>query len=93
VSPTRPVSGGSHWASALRRQAASQKVAAVAKAADSGPLTLAPGKSGTITIAITPPASAKGKVTMGTLYIDTFDAWNGTGDEVAGFPYSYSVKK
>jgi len=93
VSRVSPLSAGSHWANALRRQAASQKVAAVAKAAASGPLTLAPGKSATITIAITPPASAKGKVTTGTLYIDSFDFWTGTGDEVAGLPYMYRVKK
>lgn len=93
ASPSRALTAGSHWADALRRQAAAQKVAAIARLADSGPLMLAPGGSGTITIAITPPDSAKGKVTTGTLYIDTLDAWTGTGDEVAGFPYSYSVKK
>lgn len=86
-----PLTAGSHWANALRRQAASQKVAAVASS--TGPLTLAPGKSGTIIIAITPPASAKGTVTKGTLYIDSLDFYTGTGDEVAGFPYSYTVKK
>lgn len=93
TSVTRPLSSGSHWLDALHRQAVSQKVKAVAKAAESGPLTLAPGKSGIITVAITPPAAAKGKVTTGTLYIDSFDFWTGTGDEVAGFPYSYTVKK
>jgi hypothetical protein len=54
-------------------------------------LVLQPGQSGTITVVITPSA-AKGATVNGVIYVDTFSPILGSGDEVAGLPYSYTVK-
>lgn len=56
-----------------------------------GPLTLAPGHSGTIVIQIKPRTAQRGRTVAGTLDIDTFDAFLGTGDQVRGLPYKYTV--
>jgi hypothetical protein len=61
------------------------------------PLTLAPGQTGTITVTITPDASA-GTAIQGFLYVDavnanssTFGSITGSGDEVSAIPYAYTV--
>jgi hypothetical protein len=55
------------------------------------PLTLAPGQSGKITVTFT-PQGARGAKVDGTLYVDDFSRRLDTGNEQAGFPYSYKVK-
>ncbi len=57
------------------------------------PLILAPGESGTITLTITPDPTQVGNPVSGFVYIDTFNAIVGTGDEVMRLPYSYTVSK
>jgi hypothetical protein len=61
-----------------------------AAAAASGPLFLAPGKTGTITVTIKPSA-AKGSVVQGHLYIDSFNEVSVSGDELIDLPYGYTV--
>ena len=56
-----------------------------------GPITLAPGQSGTITVTITPSAPT-GTVVKGKLFIDDFNNYTDGGDELKSFPYSYTVK-
>ena len=56
-----------------------------------GPLTLAPGKTGTVTVQITPRASEKGQIVSGSLDLDTFDPYLGTGDLVTAAQYTYKV--
>ena len=60
------------------------------------PFIVAPGETVTVPITIT-PSGASGSTVQGTLYLDAFE--NGvppygepTGDEVAAFPYSYTIK-
>jgi hypothetical protein len=55
------------------------------------PLTLSPGQSGTITVAIT-AAGAKGTTVSGVVYVDTLSQFLFSGDEVVALPYSYTVK-
>jgi len=57
------------------------------------PVVLAPGESGTITLTITPDATQVGNTVTGFLYIDTFNPFVTTGDEVVRIPYSYTVAK
>jgi hypothetical protein len=57
------------------------------------PLVLAPGDSGTITVTLTPDASAVGSTVTGYLYVDTFNPNPGTGDEVVRVPYSYTISQ
>ena len=69
---------------------------AVASPADTpppptGPITLNPGQTGTITVTIT-PSGASGTVVRGTLYIDDFDSFTDGGDELVAFPYAYTIK-
>jgi hypothetical protein len=54
------------------------------------PLTLPPGGSGTITVTITPQAP-RGSVVRGVVYVDDFSGYTGSGDELIGIPYSYTV--
>ena len=56
-----------------------------------GPITLNPGQTGTITVTIT-PSGASGTVVRGTLYIDDFDSFTDGGDELVAFPYAYTIK-
>ena len=56
-----------------------------------GPITLNPGQTGTITVTIT-PSGASGTVVRGTLYIDDFDFFTDGGDELVALPYTYSIK-
>jgi hypothetical protein len=67
-------------------------------AAGFSPLVLNPGQSGTISVTIM-PAGAPGTVVHGTLYLDDFvggvppPAYGQSGgDELAAFPYSYTIK-
>lgn len=55
-----------------------------------GLTTLAPGKSATILVTIT-PTGAKGSVVRGHLYIDTVDGYTGNSDELADLPYTYTI--
>ena len=62
------------------------------------PIILNPGQTGTINVAIT-PSGASGTVVRGTLYVDDFATGTPTnylytesGDELAAFPYSYTIK-
>jgi hypothetical protein len=61
-----------------------------------GATVIAPGASVTIPVTITPSA-AKGSVVTGTLYVDTLllqgiaPFGQASGDEVAAFPYQYTV--
>jgi hypothetical protein len=57
------------------------------------PLVLASGEGGTITLTITPDKSEVGKTVNGYVYVDTFNQFVGTGDEVVRIPYSYTVVK
>jgi Subtilase family/Peptidase inhibitor I9 len=62
------------------------------------PLVLAPGASGAITLLIKPSAQSVGQSVQGTLYVDTQNPGNledadGTGDEVVGLPYAYTVAR
>ncbi|HKE65476.1 MAG TPA: S8 family serine peptidase [Micromonosporaceae bacterium] len=62
----------------------------VAAPTATGPVTLFPGQSTTITITIT-PAGAPHSVVRGHLYIDTFGFLTGSGDELIDLPYTYTV--
>jgi hypothetical protein len=55
------------------------------------PLRLKPGESGTITVTITPTGPV-GSLVRGTLFVDDVNPFTGAGDELIGFPYSYTVK-
>jgi len=55
-----------------------------------GPVTLFPGQTTTITVTITPTA-APHSVVRGHLYIDTFGFLTGSGDELIDLPYTYTV--
>jgi hypothetical protein len=54
------------------------------------PLLLAPGQTGTITVQITPSAPA-GTVVSGSLQVDTFTPFTGSGDQIVAVPYAYKV--
>ena len=55
------------------------------------PLVLPPGGSGVINATITPDPTQVGKIVRGFLYIDTFNYYLFTGDEVVRIPYTYTV--
>jgi hypothetical protein len=57
------------------------------------PLILAPGESGTITVALTPNPAAVGSTVSGYLYVDTYNSNTGTGDEVIRVPYAYTISQ
>ena len=59
-------------------------------ATPTGPVTLDPGETTTITVTITPSAP-KHSVVRGHLYIDTFNFFTGSGDELIDLPYTYTV--
>jgi hypothetical protein len=68
---------------------------AVDASAQFGILTIAPGKSATIQVTVTPTGPA-GSVVSGTLYVDDFTyiqlpATDPVGSELAAIPYSYTV--
>ena len=65
-------------------------------AATFSPVVLNPGQSGTIDVTIT-PSGAAGTVVSGTLYVDDFVSsvppyGQISGDELAAFPYKYTIK-
>jgi hypothetical protein len=55
------------------------------------PLLLAPGEGGIINLTITPNPADVGKAIRGYLYIDTYNSFVSTGDEVVRIPYSYTI--
>jgi hypothetical protein len=55
------------------------------------PVTIQPGQTGTVTVTFTPTGKSGTKVS-GVVYVDTYNAAFGTGDELTGLPYSYTVK-
>jgi hypothetical protein len=57
------------------------------------PLILAPGESGTITVTLTPDASAVGSTVTGYLYVDTYNPNTGSGDELIRVPYAYTISQ
>ena len=57
------------------------------------PLILPSGKTGIITVTITPDANQVGNTITGFVYIDTFNPYVFTGDEVVRIPYSYTIVK
>ncbi len=59
------------------------------------PLILAPGETGTITLTLTPDPSQVGTTITGFVYIDTQNEEDpiAIGDELARFPYAYTVTK
>jgi hypothetical protein len=57
------------------------------------PLVLAPGASGTITVTLTPDATAVGSTVSGYLYVDTYNSNSSTGDELVRVPYSYTISE
>jgi hypothetical protein len=61
-----------------------------AATAEPAPVTLAPGKSATISVTVTPGAT-KGSVVRGHLYVDTFNQFTLGGDELIDLPYAYTV--
>ncbi len=58
---------------------------------DTGPLVLAPGQTGTITVTITPHGPAGTRV-KGDLFVDSLDLFTDGGNQLAGLPYSYTIK-
>jgi hypothetical protein len=60
-------------------------------APDYTPLTLAPGRSGRITVTFT-PHGRRGSQVHGTLYVDDFGLRLFTGNEQVAFPYSYRIR-
>jgi hypothetical protein len=59
--------------------------------ADYAPLSVAAGKTGTMTLTLAPTAPV-GTVVHGILYVDTETAMGvSNGSEITGIPYSYTV--
>jgi subtilase family protein/peptidase inhibitor I9 len=79
--PSVTASSGDYWADVVEGTTTYQ------------PLILAPGASGAITLLIKPSAESVGQSVQGTLYVDTENLADeyGTGDEVVGLPYAYTV--
>ncbi len=57
------------------------------------PLVLPSGEDGTITLTITPDPENVGKTVSGYVYVDTYNQYAATGDEVVRIPYKYTVVK
>ena len=55
------------------------------------PLVIASGQSGVITLTIIPDATKVGQVVSGYVYVDTYDPFLTSGDEMVRIPYSYTV--
>lgn len=60
-------------------------------AADFTPVTVQPGQSGRMQIAIT-PSGRSGRTVRGTLFVDSFSEELLNGNEVLAIPYEYTVK-
>jgi hypothetical protein len=54
------------------------------------PVTVKPGKTGTLKLTIT-PSGHPGDVVHGTLYVDAFSSFLFFGNELLAIPYEYSV--
>ena len=54
------------------------------------PVTVKPGKTGTLKLTIT-PSGHRGDVVHGTLYVDTFSSFLFFGNELLAIPYEYTV--
>jgi hypothetical protein len=54
------------------------------------PLTLAPGQTGTIMVKIVPTVTVS-TVVHATIFVDDFNNFTDSGDELIGLPYSYTV--
>jgi hypothetical protein len=54
------------------------------------PVTVRPGKTGTLSVTIT-PSGRRGAVVHGTLYVDEFSNFLTFGNELVAIPYTYSV--
>lgn len=54
------------------------------------PLVLDPGETGTIAVTIT-PRGPRGTVVSGVLYLDDFNEFSQTGDELKALPYTYTI--
>jgi Subtilase family len=57
------------------------------------PLILAPGQTGIINVTFTPDPTQVGKSISGFIYVDTYNYFVYTGDEVARIPYIYTISK
>ena len=55
------------------------------------PLVLSPGELGRITLTITPDPKKVGKTITGMVFLDTYNSFVGTGDEVIALPYAYTI--
>jgi hypothetical protein len=84
------VRSANRWVSAAG--ASSGQSAQPASLENPAPLTLKPGQSGTITVAIVPNKASRGKVVAGSLFLDTLDPYTGSGNELVSLPYTYRVK-
>jgi hypothetical protein len=60
-------------------------------AADYTPVTVQPGKTGTLKATIT-PSGRSGRTVRGTLFLDSFSEWLTNGNEVLAIPYEYTVR-
>jgi hypothetical protein len=54
------------------------------------PVTVGPGKTGTLRVTIT-PSGRRGTVVRGTLFVDDFSSFLAFGNELLAIPYQYSV--
>ena len=83
-----------HWSKSLERLTAADAtaLAGTAPEAEFEPLTLDPARAARSWWRSLRRHRRVGNVRRGTLFIDTFDAYKGTGTEVAGIPYAYLVK-
>jgi hypothetical protein len=54
------------------------------------PVTIAPGKKGTMTLTIT-PSGRKGRVVRGTVFVDAFSPGLAFSNELLAIPYEYTV--
>ncbi len=54
------------------------------------PVTVAPGKKGTLSVTIT-PSGRKGRTVRGTLLVDSFSDFLLSGNELVAIPYEYTV--
>ncbi len=77
--PGFTAAGGDIWLTAVSKTAPSFT-----------PVTIAPGQTASIPVTITPTA-AKGTTVHGTLYVDTYNTFSASGDELIAIPYTYTV--
>jgi hypothetical protein len=78
--PTTVASTGDLWTQGVNANAAALT-----------PVVVQPGQTGTITVVINPSATS-GTTVSGVLYVDDYSSVFGSGDELAGIPYRYTVQ-